>query len=64
VFANAADFDMSEYELSVAHDIRMTVVRTLMTYLELLGHLERGTPFYAAYRFRPLKSSAEILAHF
>ena len=35
VFANAAEFDVSEYELSGAHDIRITVVRTLLTYLEL-----------------------------
>ena len=64
VFANAADFDVSEYELSSAHDIRFTVVRTLMTYMELLGHLERGTPFYATYQFKPLKTSAEILGTF
>ena len=64
IFAHAADFDISEYELSSAHDIRFTVVRTLMTYMELLGHLERGTPFYATYQFKPLKTSAEILGHF
>ena len=56
VFAGDGDFDVSEYELSSAHDIRVSVVRTLLTYLELLGHLERGTPFYATYQFRPLKT--------
>ena len=64
IFSQGEAFDASEYELSSAHDIRFTVVRTLLTYLELLGHLERGTPFYAAYQFKPLKSSAEILADF
>ena len=46
------------------HDIRNTVVRTLLTYLELLGHIDAGTPFYAEYQFKPLVSSAEILRHF
>jgi ATP-dependent DNA helicase RecQ len=64
IFANYAEFDVSEYELSSAHDIRFTVVRTLLTYLELAGHLERSTPFYATYQFKPIKTSAEILSHF
>ena len=64
IFANDAEFDASEYELSSTHDIRFTVVRTLLTYLELAGHLDRGTPFYATYQFKPLKTSAEILGHF
>lgn len=64
IFTNGAEFDVSEYELSRAHDIRFTVVRTLLTYLELAGHLERGTPFYATYQFKPLRTSAEILGHF
>ncbi len=64
IFGNDAEFDASEYELSSTHDIRFTVVRTLLTYLELAGHLERGTPFYATYQFKPLKTSAEILGRF
>jgi ATP-dependent DNA helicase RecQ len=64
VFSSGADFDVSNYELSSAHDIRLSVVRTLLTYLELLGHLESGTPFYSTYQFKPLKPSAQILADF
>ncbi len=64
IFGSGAEFDASEYELSLTHDIRFTVVRTLLTYLELAGHLERGTPFYATYQFKPLRTSAEILGHF
>jgi ATP-dependent DNA helicase RecQ len=64
VLAAGADFDVSVHELSSECDIRFTVVRTLLTYLELLGHLESGTPFYATYQFKPLASSAEILARF
>ena len=64
VFRQGDDFDVSIYDLSGAHDIRNTVVRTLLTYLELLGHIDAGTPFYAEYQFKPLVSSAEILRHF
>jgi ATP-dependent DNA helicase RecQ len=64
VFGQGDDFDVSVYDLSSRHDVRNTVVRTLLTYLELLGHIEAGTPFYAEYQFKPLVSSAEILGHF
>ena len=45
---------VSEYELSVRHDMRPLVLRTVLTYLELDGVLRQGTPFYAGYRLRPL----------
>ena len=64
IFGQGDDFDVSVYDLSSRHDIRNTVARTLLTYLELLGHIEAGTPFYAEYQFKPLVSSAEILGHF
>lgn len=64
VFVNEKDFDVSIHELSGKYDIRLTVVRTLLTYLELLGYLESGTPFYSNYQFKPLATSAEILGHF
>ena len=35
-----------------------------MTYLELDGYLQAGTPFYSTYRFKPLVPSSEILARF
>jgi ATP-dependent DNA helicase RecQ len=64
VFEQNAEFDVSFYELSGQCDIRPLVVRTLLTYLELDGFLAGGTPFFASYRFQPLRSSAEILAQF
>ena len=64
IFRQGDEFDVSIYDLSAPHDIRNTVVRTLLTYLELLGHIDAGTPFYAEYQFKPLVSSAEILRHF
>ncbi len=50
--------------LSTTHDIRPLVLRTLLTYLELDGWLRALTPVYSTYRFKPQKSSAEILAHY
>jgi len=64
VLALGEAFDVSIYELSTAHDIRLLVVRTLLTYLELQGYLEGGTPFYSTYSFKPSTSSSAILAQF
>jgi ATP-dependent DNA helicase RecQ len=64
VFSLGEEFDVSLSELAHAHDIRELVVRTLMTYLELLGYIEGGTPFYSTYRFKPLMPPADILAKF
>jgi ATP-dependent DNA helicase RecQ len=64
IFSEGGEFDVSAYELSFEHDIRMLVTRTLLTYLELDGYLEGGTPFYSSYQFKALLSSAEILAKF
>ncbi|MFT6160860.1 MAG: ATP-dependent DNA helicase RecQ [Myxococcota bacterium] len=57
-------FDVSRYKLSRRHDIRTLVVATLLTYLELEGVLASTAPFYDTYKFKPARSSAEILARF
>jgi ATP-dependent DNA helicase RecQ len=64
LFAQGDDFSVSLHDLSGEHDIRPLVVNTLLTYLELDGYLEAGTPFYANYAFQPLATSAEILNNF
>ena len=64
VFSLGEQFDVSFFDLSGRHDIRILVVRTLLTYLELLGYLEGGTPFYSGYQFQPLMPSKDILAKF
>lgn len=64
VFAQDDAFDVSLSALSRQHDLRDLVSRTLLTYLELQGYLEGGTPFYSSYRFQPKRSSQEILAEF
>lgn len=58
VFAHAEgeQFTVSEHELSVRHDVRPLVLKTVLTYLELDGFLEQGTPFYAGYRVRPARA--------
>jgi ATP-dependent DNA helicase RecQ len=64
LFGRGEEFDVSLYDLSGEHDIRPLVLNTLLTYLELDGYLEAGTPFYARYQFQPLCTSAEILVRF
>ena len=57
-------FDVSEYELSHAHDIRPLVVKTILTYLELEG-ADRGDRAILRRRQDPaLRPSQEILARF
>jgi ATP-dependent DNA helicase RecQ len=64
VFGLGEEFSLSLSELSYQHDIRPLVLNTLLTYLELEGYLQAGTPYYNSYRFKPLVSSQEMLARF
>ncbi|HHB76788.1 MAG TPA: RecQ family ATP-dependent DNA helicase [Desulfobulbus sp.] len=57
-------FSCSVYELGNLFDIRPLVVKTLLTYLELEGVIKSTGPFYAEYKFKPCKPSADILARF
>ncbi len=64
LFSQGRIFDVSLSELSYEYDIRPLVLRTLLTYLELDGYLEGGTPFYSSFQFKPLMTSKQILDHF
>ena len=64
LFGQGERVDVSYAELSKLCDIRLLVVRTIMTYLELDGYLAGGTPYYATYKFKPRAPSAQILAEF
>jgi ATP-dependent DNA helicase RecQ len=64
LFGRGDDIAVSAFDLAGEHDIRPLVVATLLTYLELDGYLEGGTPFYANYAFQPLATSKEILTNF
>lgn len=57
-------FHISHYRLSYETDIRILVVRTLLTYLELAGHLQAIAPRYETYQIKPLVTSRAILANF
>lgn len=45
-------FHVAHHDLSARFDIRILVVKTVMTYLELIGVLKQGTPYYAGYEWR------------
>lgn len=64
IFTATGQFNVSLYELSLRHDIRQLVMRTLLVQLELRNYLRELTPVYSRYQFRPLFSSAEILSRF
>lgn len=64
IFEQDESFSCSIYEMANTYDIRPLVVKTLLTYLELEGIIKSTGPFYASYDFKPLKTSAEILAGF
>lgn len=57
-------FDVAHHELSTRHDLRVLVLKTALTYLELLGVLRQGTPYYASLDVRLLGSLEELLGRF
>lgn len=64
VFSREKEFLLNLYDLSFTYDIRLTVLKTLLTYLELDGYIRQGTPLYSCYRFQTLTSSEEIFSRF
>jgi ATP-dependent DNA helicase RecQ len=64
LLASGMAFDFSLSDLSNQYDIRPLVLRTVLTYLELLGVLHQGTPFYAGYEAKPRVPLGDILARF
>ncbi len=57
-------FHVSHYKLSAETDIRVLVLRTLLTYLELDGYIKATSPRFDTYKIKPLVSSQKILDHF
>ncbi len=57
-------FFVSHYKLSSETDIRILVVRTLLTYLELDGYIKATSPRYESYKIKPLVTSQVILSQF
>ena len=56
------EFDVSRYDLSQESDIRPLVVDTVITYLELDGHLQPTRAFYDGYQIQLLRPEEDILA--
>lgn len=64
ILSAGEEFDVSQYDLSYRHDMRALVLKTLLTYLELLGVIHQGTPFYASYSVRLQVPKDEIVGQF
>jgi len=64
LLSRGPEFDVNLYTLSAQHDIRQLVLRTALTYLEIEGVLNQGTPFYAGYEVKPLLPLPDIIAQF
>ncbi len=65
VLAGQADtFHLSHYKLSNETDIRILVIRTLITYLELDGYLKSTSPRYDTFKIQPRVTSKTILNHY
>ena len=52
VLGRGPNFSVAKYRLSRRHDIRVLVVATLLTYLELAGVIRATAPFYDSYRYQ------------
>jgi len=64
IAASEATFDVAQQSLANRFDLRQLVLRTALTYLELLGIIRQGTPFYAGYKARLLAPLAEVVGRF
>ncbi len=64
LLARETEFDLALFTVSDTHDLRILVLRTALTYLELDGVLKQGTPFYAGYEARPKVGLPEIVSQF
>ncbi|HEX5724773.1 MAG TPA: ATP-dependent DNA helicase RecQ [Longimicrobiaceae bacterium] len=64
ILSGEPTFDVALVSLSNRHDIRQLVLRTALTYLELLGVLRQGTPYFAGYRARANLPVGEIVGRF
>src|SRR5262249_2983543 len=64
VMSQRDEFNVSLYELSARFDIRPLVLRTALTYMELMGLLRQRTPIYSAYRIKAHLPVPEIASKF
>jgi ATP-dependent DNA helicase RecQ len=57
-------FEIAQLKLANRFDLRQLVLRTALTYLELLGVIRQGTPFYAGYKAKLLAPLPEVVGRF
>lgn len=55
---------ISQYDLSQRLDMRIAVLKTALTYLELMGFIRAGTPVYTGYELKPLAPISSIAQEF
>ncbi len=61
VLSRGPEFDVSVHDLAQTHDVRIPVVKTLLTYLELEQVLTATASFCKEYIFQPRRSVEAIL---
>lgn len=64
IFRQGETIELSLYHLAREHDVRDLVIKTMLTYLELEGLLQPTGAIYTEYKFKPQRSSREILNQF
>ena len=64
LFKGDEELVLNLHQLSREHDVKLLVLKTLLTYLELENYLRARTPIYASYRFKPAATSKEILSSY
>ncbi|XXU24036.1 RecQ family ATP-dependent DNA helicase [Sorangium sp. So ce887] len=62
VVLGAPQVELGLHALSARHDVRPLVLRTALTYLELMGAVRQLTPFYAGYEVRLHRKLEEVVA--
>lgn len=57
-------FSVSLYQLARKYDLRDLVLKTALTYMELMGVIREGTPFYNGYKVQFRTPPEQILTKF
>ncbi|WP_437585860.1 RecQ family ATP-dependent DNA helicase [Sorangium sp. So ce1000] len=58
----APQVELGLHALGTRHDVRPLVLRTALTYLELMGAVRQLTPYYAGYEVRLHRRLEEVIA--
>jgi len=58
------ELSVNLFALSSHHDVRLLVLRTALTYLELEGVLRQGTPYFLGYKVQPRVALDALVSRF